>query len=159
MQSARDVLDSITLKQAMTKDPHFLRENDAFSLVEKMMRNFSIRHLPVVNFNMEVVGIISQRDFYRVTTPHVTLEGDSFYSQDLLDQFIIKNVMTKTPFVLYPESSLFQAMVMMSKRKYGCIPVVDKQYGRLQGIITKSDVFRILTDLIMQQDDRMKKEP
>lgn len=52
---------------------------------------------------------------------------------------IIKNVMTKQPYSISPDSSVTDARAMMMKRRIGKLPVVDKA-GRLVGIITKNDL-------------------
>ncbi|MCI7533704.1 MAG: CBS and ACT domain-containing protein [Treponema porcinum] len=52
---------------------------------------------------------------------------------------IIRNVMTRNPYIISPESSVTEAKALMSKKNISKLPVVDKA-NRLVGIITKNDL-------------------
>ena len=52
---------------------------------------------------------------------------------------IIRNVMTRNPYIISPESSVTEAKALMSKKNISKLPVVDKS-NRLVGIITKNDL-------------------
>lgn len=52
---------------------------------------------------------------------------------------IIKNVMTRNPYVISLESSVTEAKALMSKKNISKLPVVDKS-NKLVGIITKNDL-------------------
>ena len=47
---------------------------------------------------------------------------------------IIRNVMTRNPYIISPESSVTEAKALMSKKNISKLPVVDKS-NRLVGII------------------------
>ncbi|MCR5494428.1 MAG: CBS and ACT domain-containing protein [Treponema sp.] len=52
---------------------------------------------------------------------------------------LIKNVMTKNPITITPESSVTEARALMNKNNIGKLPVVDKNF-KLVGMVTKNDL-------------------
>ena len=52
---------------------------------------------------------------------------------------LVKNVMTKNPVTILPESSITEAKALMNKKNIGKLPVVDKD-NKLVGILTKKDL-------------------
>ena len=53
--------------------------------------------------------------------------------------------MTKNPFFVHPEDSIKTAATLMHENKIGALPVVDER-KRVTGIITESDIFRVLIE-------------
>lgn len=134
---------NIPLAQVMVKKTVTVNIDAPFSEVEELLRVHNIRHLPVVDGDNVLKGIITQRDLYRTEAPMKTLDGDSFYNKDSLDRYITKHIMTKEVATLSAKDTLASAIVMMAKHKYGCIPVVDEG-NRLAGIVTQTDVLKII---------------
>jgi len=135
----------IFLKDVMVTDPYVLNVDDHFSMVEEYFHLYNIRHLPVVDKDGILRGIISQRDLYRVRSPRRTIEGEDVYDKQELNGFILKNVMTKDPFTLHPNDTLDQAIDAMVTQKYGCIPIVNDE-NKLLGIVTQIDVLRAIAE-------------
>ncbi len=52
---------------------------------------------------------------------------------------LVKNVMSKNPVVISPESSITDAKALMNKKNIGKLPVIDKN-NNLVGILTKKDL-------------------
>jgi CBS domain-containing protein len=135
----------IFLKDVMVTDPYVLNVDDHFSMVEEYFHLYNIRHLPVVDKDGILKGIISQRDLYRVRSPRRTIDGEDVYDKQELNGFILKNVMTKDPFALHPNDTLDQAIDAMVTQKYGCIPIVSDE-NKLLGIVTQIDVLKAIAD-------------
>ncbi len=126
-----------------------IREDEPFSRVEEIFRERHIRHLPVVNGGFKLVGIVTQRDLYRITPPRKDDEGKLIYDKDILDGYILKNVMTKNPFVLTPNNTAAEALLAMVDKKFGCIPIID-QFKTLVGIVTQLDMLRIAARILRE---------
>ena len=60
--------------------------------------------------NNEVVGVISQRDLYKIQPPHKNEDGVWVYDLDAIDDFILQNVMILNPFTLSSENTLAEAI-------------------------------------------------
>lgn len=134
-------LHKVFLKDIMVKKACTINIDEPFSRVWDILRSLSIRHLPVVDDNGILKGIVTQRDLYRIVSPHKTMEGELVYDKMDLDRHILKYVMTKDVVTLSPEHTLRHAIDLMINSKYGCIPIVDDN-NCLLGIITRVDALK-----------------
>lgn len=143
----RALLKKVTLKEVMTSPAIFVHEDAPFRQVVKLLQEERIRHIPIVNSDKTVVGIISQRDLYKIQPPHKNEDGVWVYDLDMIDGFILRNVMIQNPFVLSDSCLLADAIGSMVQRKYGCIPVID-QHKKLCGIITQYDILKMAQQIL-----------
>lgn len=137
-------ISDIPISKVMATEPVTVLINDPFSKVEALLRTHRIRHLPVVDGKGLLKGVITQTDLYRTVSPMRSLEGELFYSKELLDKYILKNAMTTCVVTLKADDKLASAIDIMVKKRYGCIPVVDLA-GHLIGIITQIDVLKTIS--------------
>lgn len=131
------------IKDVMAAPVITVKETDDFSLVQEKIELYDVRHLPVVDESGVIVGLITQRDLYKIHSPRRLEEGDWYYDKDALNQFLLKKVMLLKPFTLRPEDSLFEAIEVTVKNKFGCIPIVD-EIGRPCGILTRDTILKYL---------------
>ena len=131
------------LSDIMTAKVSHVREDESFSHVAQKLVNSSIRHLPVVNANNELVGLITQRDLYKIVSPHRNEEGEWVYDLDMLEEVILKHVMIKNPYTLHPDNTFGDVLLAMVDLKYGCILIVDER-KHICGIITQYDVLKTI---------------
>jgi CBS domain-containing protein len=100
------------------------------------MRLGRIRHLPVLDDDGQLAGILSQRDLFRGALARALGYG-ARAQQKLLGQLLVKEVMTNHPVTIGPDAPLADAARLMLERKIGCLVVVED--GRVAGILTESD--------------------
>ena len=142
LEKKRIPLKEVLVMDIMIRKPVTIDITSPFSMVVELFKEHKIRHLPVINQQKVLQGIITQRDLYRITTPRKGLEGELIYDKATLDRFILKHVMKKDVVSLSPTDTLLHVIEIMLKKKYGCVPVIDKN-GFLQGIITQIDLLRV----------------
>ena len=145
----RSLFNKVMISEIMTTPAISLNCEAPFREVVMILQTRRIRHLPLVNKAGEVVGIISQRDVYKLQPPHKNEEGQWVYDLDVMDGFILSSVMTPNPFTLTSQSLLAEAISVMVQRKYGCIPIIDDK-KKLCGIITQYDILRIAFDILQE---------
>jgi CBS domain-containing membrane protein len=126
----------------MTSDVTTLKRNEKLTLADDLMNLGRIRHLPVLDEDGVLVGIISQRDLFRGALAKALGYGQHA-SRKILDTFVVKDVMTTDLVTTTPETAIVDAARVMIKRKIGCLPVVKD--GRLVGIITEGDFVALAT--------------
>ena len=124
------------VRDLMTAEVATLRRNDKLSIADDVMRLGRIRHLPVLDDEDQVVGIVSQRDLFRGALARALGYG-AHAQQKLLDQLLVKEVMSNEPVSIGPDASLIDAARLMLERKIGSVVVIEE--GRLVGILTESD--------------------
>jgi CBS domain-containing membrane protein len=127
------------VRDLMTKEVTTLRRNDKLSIADDVMRLGRIRHLPVLDDEEQVVGIVSQRDLFRGALARALGYG-AHAQQKLLGQLLVKEVMTNDPTTIAPDAPLAEAARVMLKGKIGALVVIED--GRLVGILTEADFVR-----------------
>jgi CBS domain-containing protein len=127
------------VRDLMTVEVTTLRRNDQLSIADDVMRLGRIRHLPVLDEQEQLVGIVSQRDLFRGALARALGYG-AHAQQKLLGQLLVKEVMTNDPVTIGPDAPLAEAARIMLERKIGSLPVVEG--GRLIGILTESDFLK-----------------
>ncbi|HSV43434.1 MAG TPA: CBS domain-containing protein [Candidatus Bathyarchaeia archaeon] len=145
----KTLLSTVKLKEIMTSPVVSIDLDASFKEVPKKFAQFGIRHLPVVTGGKKLVGLISQRDLFRIQPPHKTLDGDLVYDEDALDGVVLKHVMVQEPFFMNQNDSLGNAIVAIVEKKYGCIPIVNEKM-ELQGIVTQMDMLKVAGQIFQE---------
>jgi acetoin utilization protein AcuB len=109
-----------------------------------LMRENNIRRLPVVDEEGKIVGILSQTDVM-ASRPSDATTLDIWEINYLLSRLKIQKVMTENPYTVHPEDTIAAAAQIMYDHKIGGVPVVDAEQ-KVVGIITESDIFRLLIE-------------
>jgi CBS domain-containing membrane protein len=129
-------MEGLRVRDVMTSEVTTLQRNDKLTLADDIMRLGRIRHLPVVDENGQLAGIVTQRDLFRGALAKALGYGERAQRQ-LMDTLVVKEVMTSEVITTTPDTPLAEAAHLLVERKIGCLPVVEA--GRLAGIITEGD--------------------
>ena len=140
-------MKNVLLKELMVKNPATLDIDAPFRKVAELFLAKRIRHLPVLDKEKKLVGIISQRDLNQVAAPRRTLEGEYIYDTDILDRFILQRIMVKEVAALKADDTLSKALELLIDRKIGCIPIIDHD-NRVIGILSYIDVLQAVRNEI-----------
>ncbi|HEX8229237.1 MAG TPA: CBS domain-containing protein [Chloroflexia bacterium] len=108
-----------------------------------MMMQRGIRRLPVVQRD-HLVGIVTIGDL-REARPSPATSLSIYELNYLLTKLTVGQVMTHNPYSVQPTTSIQDAARVMLHRKVGGLPVVNAE-GTVVGVITESDIFRMLID-------------
>ena len=127
----------LSVRDVMSQNPKTLGRNDQLSLADDVMRAERIRHLPVLDEDGKLCGIVSQRDMFRGALAQALGYGTAAQGK-VLAMLRVKEVMTTEVVTIPPDAALAEAARTMLERKIGCLPVVDGG-RRLVGILTESD--------------------
>ncbi|MFA6378328.1 MAG: CBS domain-containing protein [Candidatus Omnitrophota bacterium] len=142
-------LHKILIKDIMVTKLITVGLDTPFSQVWEIFSGQRIRHLPVINQDKKLKGLVTQRDFYRIVPPRKDVEDNgSFYLKEDLDKFILQKVMIDKVATLFPQDTLGMAINLMVQKKYGCIPIVDEK-GVLVGILTQTDALKAIANYFL----------
>ena len=107
-------------------DPITLRINSTVRDAEKIMREFKIGGIPVIDGNGKLVGIITNRDLR--------------FQKDM--SIPVEKIMTKDNLITAPEGiTLEQAEILLQDYKIEKLPIVNKK-GKLTGLVTYKDILK-----------------
>lgn len=131
--------------ERMTRNPVTVNPGTPVADALRLMREKKVRRFPVVDAQGKLVGIVSDKDLlYASPSPATTLS--MWEIPDLLARIKIEHVMTPDVITVAADTPLEEAARIMADRKIGGLPVL--QDGTLVGIITETDLFKSLLELL-----------
>ncbi len=133
----------LTVRDLMTDKIFALRADDDIQMLRDLMDERNVRHVPVVDEDRHLVGLVSQRDLLRNIYPSAS-ELPVGTQHEVLKRIKVSEIMTKDVETVEPDDDLAAAAQVMLDNKYGCVPVVEA--GRVEGILTESDFVRYLAE-------------
>lgn len=136
-------LEKITVQEWMTTPVLSILPETPISTAHQMMKENGVRRLPVVADN-RLVGIITLGDV-REASPSGASTLSIWELNYLWSQLTVSKVMTRRLLTVHPDDPITAAAQLMLDKKVSGLPVVDQQ-ERLVGIITESDIFRMLIE-------------
>ena len=147
LESLRAV--GMNVANLMTRDIHTTTPVATMRDVAQKMAVTGVRHLPVVDYKHQPVGMITQRDLFR----HM---GRKFDDERLELRGQVGEFMSTDLESVSPLTPLVEATEKMLTKKFGCLPVIGDG-RRLVGILTRSDLLRYLVTL--QRSELAKAQP
>jgi acetoin utilization protein AcuB len=128
----------------MSRDVVTIEREASLRRARRIMDHRQIRHLPVVEKG-RLVGVITDRDI-RGAAPSSAAAIAPEARDEFLDQLKVGHVMSKQVLTATPDTPIEEAAHLMRQRKIGCLPVLEGD--RLVGIITETDIFGVLIDVL-----------
>ncbi|EGA67245.1 CBS domain-containing protein [Vibrio brasiliensis] len=143
----------IKVEDMMTRSPHTLLRSHNLADAKSMMEALDIRHIPIIDADRKLLGVVSQRDVLAAQESSLQQipQNQSFTLNTPLYEVMKTGVMTAAP-----QAGLKESAIYMQKHKVGCLPVVEK--GQLVGIITDSDFVSIAINLLELQEEAEPEE-
>lgn len=131
------------VKDIMSTDLFTLISSDTFDMVDTLMKWRRIRHVPVVNEENTLMGLITHRDFLKVAVSRLA-EVDQKELVKTYRQLKVSDLMQTDVLAVSPKMPLAEAAEIMHTKKFGCLPVVEDD--KLVGIVTEADFVRTFFD-------------
>jgi CBS domain-containing protein len=128
-----------TVVDVMTPDPVTVRADDSLLDAAGRMQGLNVRHLPVVDGERRVIGILSDRDLRSAIGYYMAADENEASAE--LARLRVSQAMTRDVFTVRPQQALRQLAGTMAGMQVGALPVVDDQ-ERLVGILSVVDVLR-----------------
>ncbi|MEE8289974.1 MAG: CBS domain-containing protein [Candidatus Tectomicrobia bacterium] len=131
------------VRELMTEDVFVLFADDTLLLAEGMMQWKRIRHVPVVDRESNLKGLITHRDILRasISTIAQLSSGEKRAAQACI---LLKDIMQTSVLTISPEADIKEAARVMLGEKIGCLLVAD--CGQLVGILTEADFLKYVLD-------------
>ena len=127
------------VRDLMSREIVTVGRNDPVSVADERMEAHRIRHLPVLDDDGELAGIVSRRDVFRTALRRTLGYGEA--AQDKLFGLLrVKEVMTNEVETAAPGDPLADAARRMLEKRIGALVVVEG--GRVVGILTEGDFVR-----------------
>lgn len=131
---------NLLVRDVMTKDVATLGRNEKLAVADDVMRLGRIRHLPIVDEDGALAGIVSQRDLFH--SGLLRALGFGSHAKDrAMDLLVLKEAMKTEVVTVTPSAPLTEAANTMLEKKIGCLVVVEGK--KIVGILTESDFVKL----------------
>ena len=105
------------------------------------MQRARVRHLPVVNRDGLLVGMVTDRDLrHHLFSPPVYEKLGAKPVDELLDSVPVAKIMSTDVLTVEADASVGEAAGTMRRNRVGSLPVMEQ--GRMIGIVTEVDILR-----------------
>jgi len=126
------------ISRVMSKNPIFIHPDMPINDVRALMQKYKIGHLPVLDKNSALVGLLTKKDLLRAS-PSGATSLDMYEISYLISKMIARDVMEKAVITVGDNEVVEEAAKIMADSSIGCLPVMRGK--RLVGIITDTDIF------------------
>ncbi len=126
------------VRDLMTDHVFTLRPQDNLAALYDLMDSQHIRHVPIVDRERDLVGLVTHRDLSRSALG--TEEAPLSLQREMLGRRKIREIMATEVDTVEPDEDLRAAAEILIENKIGCLPVVEGTH--LVGILTESDFVR-----------------
>ncbi len=126
------------VQEYMTPNPVKIGEEENLLALIKKFDVERFRHLPVVDKEGRVIGMLSDRDLRSAQLALTLLKIDV---AEEVKRVLVKDIMQTPVHSISPDASLKEAADLIIKHRIGALPVVDKE-GKLIGILSYVDILR-----------------
>jgi CBS domain-containing protein len=124
------------VRDIMSSPVEFLEMGDSLDLARHLMRAGRIRHLPVVDGEQRLIGLVTHRKLLSIWASH----GDPSHERPraIAREIPVDMVMETDVVSIGANAPAAEAARLIETRKIGCLPVVTED-GVLVGIVTEAD--------------------
>jgi acetoin utilization protein AcuB len=137
--------DPVRVRDFMTRDPLTLREDDLLRQAVEIVMVRRIRHIPVLDAEGRLVGIVTDRDVQGTLPSPLSAAAPEEY-EAILETTPIARIMTRNIITVAADDLAGEAVEMLLADKIDGLPVVEDD--RLVGIFTVRDALKAFLTLL-----------
>lgn len=128
------------VEEIMSTDIFTLTEKSTIQEAIEAMNKRRIRHIPIVDENNEVVGLVTDRDI-RDASPSI------FHSNEHLEDFLkpVSSIMRRDVITAHPLDFVEEISSLFYEHKISCLPICEDD--KLVGLVTETDMLHTLVQL------------
>ncbi|MDT8859369.1 acetoin utilization AcuB family protein [Alkalihalobacillus sp. MEB130] len=129
------------IEHIMKRNVITVTETSTIKEAMQLLEYHQIRHIPVLNAQKQLVGIVSDSDI-RDASPSI------FHFTEHLEDFLkpISSIMKRNVITAHPLDFVEEVSTLFYEHHIGCLPILDDE--ELVGIITETDMLHTLVELM-----------
>ncbi|NJN18333.1 MAG: CBS domain-containing protein [Oscillochloris sp.] len=125
----------MVVQDVMTSPVVSVLPSENYQSALRLMQSHHVHHLPVIDNNGRLCGIIAERDM---------LQAASAYMNTIAE---VELVMRRDVVTVSPTTPAADAARVILSRRIGCLPVTDGR-GQVVGIVTEGDLLAAMLELM-----------
>ena len=137
----------MSLDVIMSTDLKTVAPQDSLATVRKLMHENRIHHVPVLNEEDNLVGLVTLTDVLAATDSILRDDDSRLHATEIK----VQDIMVQNLVTIDEHASLRQAALFLEKHRIGCLPVVTN--GNLRGIVTDTDFVGVAINLLEQIEE------
>jgi CBS domain-containing protein len=137
----------MSLDMIMSTDLVTVSPGESLATVRSLMQKNRIHHVPVVEEEDKLVGLITLTDVLAATDSILRDRDSRLHATDIK----VEDIMVRDLATIDEHASLRQAALFIEKHQIGCLPVVTA--GKLRGIVTDTDFVGVAINLLEQIEE------
>jgi CBS domain-containing protein len=126
----------------MSTDLKTVSPEDTLATVRTMMHDNRIHHVPVLDDEENLVGLVTLTDVLAATDSILRDDQSRLHAREIR----VADIMVRDVATIDEHASLRQAALFIEKHQIGCLPVVTN--GNLRGIVTDTDFVGVAINLL-----------
>ena len=126
----------------MSTDLKIVSPEDTLATVRTIMHENRIHHVPVLDDEEELVGLVTLTDVLAATDSILRDDKSRLHAREIK----VGDIMVRDVATIDEHASLRQAALFLEKHQIGCLPVVTD--GNLRGIVTDTDFVGVAINLL-----------
>lgn len=130
------------VKNIMTRSLTYVKPNTSLSAVAEIFENQTFHHVPVLDDEGEVVGMVSKSDYFKLldnmsifNTRMSQVENDKLFRSLLVADF-----MSAGPTCVHEDASVESAIQVFIENRFRALPVVSD--SKMVGMVTPIDILK-----------------
>ncbi len=135
------------VSRSMTSKVITVQAQETILEAQKKMATHQIRHLPVIDADDRLIGVVTDRDVRSVLPYDCYKDPDCTEEKEKAAGIKIEEIMTKDPITISPSDTIQDTLFLIQEKRVGAFPVVDTD-GKLKGIISVRDLLRAFTNVL-----------
>ncbi len=135
---------STNIKEIMTENYTSVTPGTLMNEVAALFANHDWHHLPVLDMNQRVVGMISSKDYCQLEHPLTRLNKARASKQNerLMSSLTAEDIMTADPVTIHHEASLASAIAVFLENQFHILPVIKND--KCIGLISPMDILQYI---------------
>ncbi len=132
------------VSRIMTTTPVVANLTHKVSQVFRLFNEYPIHHLPIVDENNKLIGIVSSNDLWKIFIDLCDRGEKINMDFDSIDAAVsLKSIMTPEPLTIASADSISAAVKIFNEKRFMALPVVDN--GELVGIVSVKDIIHYIS--------------
>ena len=136
---------SIGIATIMSTDLKTARATDPVAHLDELFKEHRIHHVPVIDEENELVGVVSKSDFLYLLKGFTDNKVDTFIRAAKLRSFKVGEIMEDEVESIPDTSTVKDAVTKLAENRYRCLPIIDAN-KKLIGIVTPNDILKYISE-------------
>ncbi len=133
------------ISRFMIKEPLTATSDLSLPEARRLLNENHFRHLPVVDGQGELVGMITDRDLRSAYPSSVLTESERIAVYERVEKATVADIMSVDCIGLTPDSTLDDALLLFDRKDVGALPVLED--GQVVGIFSSRDLLAAYKEL------------